>query len=122
MVFPDTSPRDTGIEGVKEDWAFGEGAGFYVDATESKYSKHFRMYSYITKELPEIVNAYFNVDGTKISVMGHSMGGHGALIAGLKNPGKYRSVSAFSPVSNPIKCPWGEKAFKNYLGSVEAGK
>lgn len=80
------------------------------------------MYSYITKELPEIVNSYFNVDGTKSSVMGHSMGGHGALIVALKNPGKYRSVSAFAPVVNPTKCAWGETAFKNYLGSVEAGK
>lgn len=80
------------------------------------------MYSYVTKELPEVVNSYFNVDGSRISVTGHSMGGHGALVTSLKNPGMYKSVSAFSPICNPTKVPWGETNFKNYLGSVEAGK
>ncbi|KAK9709773.1 hypothetical protein K7432_008800 [Basidiobolus ranarum] len=92
------------------------GAGFYVDAVEPKWSKHYRMYSYVTEELPSLVNESLPIDGQRISIFGHSMGGHGALICALKNPGKYKSVSAFSPIANPINCPWGKKAFSGYLG------
>merc|ERR1719189_3463999 len=122
VVFPDTSPRGVNIEGQDDSYDFGSGAGFYVNATSPKWSKHYNMYDYVTKELPDLVSKLFPVDATKMSIAGHSMGGHGALISHLKNPGKYTSVSAFSPICNPTKCPWGEKAFTGYLGSVEAGK
>ena len=117
VVAPDTSPRNCDIEGEEESWDFGTGAGFYVDATEEKWKKHYRMYSYITKELPALVNANFPALEGQMSVFGHSMGGHGALIAFLKNPGLYKSVSAFAPICNPMNCPWGQKAFGGYLGS-----
>jgi len=116
LIVPDTSPRGTNIEGQDKEWDFGIGAGFYVNATEPKWKEHFNMYDYITKELPQLVNSNFNVDSTKTGIFGHSMGGHGALICALKNPGLYRSVSAFAPISNPINCPWGVKAFSGYLG------
>ena len=122
VVFPDTSPRGTSIEGQDDSYDFGSGAGFYVNATTSQWSKHYNMYDYVTKELPDLVSKLFPVNGNRMSIMGHSMGGHGALISHLKNPGKYTSVSAFAPISNPTKCPWGEKAFTGYLGSVEEGK
>lgn len=117
IVAPDTSPRGCNIEGEEDGWDFGTGAGFYVDATEEKWKTNYRMYSYVTKELRELVNANFPVKEDKQSIMGHSMGGHGALICFLKNPGLYRSVSAFAPICNPIECPWGQKAFSGYLGS-----
>lgn len=116
IVAPDTSPRGAGVEGEDESWDFGTGAGFYVDATQEPWKENYRMYSYITKELPEIVKTNFNVNGLA-SIMGHSMGGHGALICFLKNLGMYESVSAFAPICNPINCPWGQKAFSGYLGS-----
>ncbi|KAK9709772.1 hypothetical protein K7432_008800 [Basidiobolus ranarum] len=116
LVCPDTSPRGVNIEGEDDSWDFGSGAGFYVDAVEPKWSKHYRMYSYVTEELPSLVNESLPIDGQRISIFGHSMGGHGALICALKNPGKYKSVSAFSPIANPINCPWGKKAFSGYLG------
>jgi len=122
IVMPDTSPRGAGIEGEDDSWDFGSGAGFYVDATVEKWAKHYNMYSYITKELPEIINTSFPVDGARMGVMGHSMGGHGALTMAMRHPGVYRSVSAFAPICNPTRCPWGEKAFGGYLGSVDAGK
>jgi len=122
VVFPDTSARDVNIPGAGDSWDHGYGAGFYVDATEAKWKTNFNMYSYITQELPQIVNTYFPVDGNRISITGHSMGGHGALIAHLKNPGMYKSVSAFAPICNPINCEWGKKNFEGYLGSVENGK
>merc|ERR1711997_165601 len=122
VVFPDTSPRGVNIEGENDSWDFGSGAGFYLNATDPKWSKYYNMYDYVTKELPDLVSKLFAVDGSRISITGHSMGGHGALISHLKNPGMYTSVSAFSPICNPTKCPWGEKAFTGYLGSVEAGK
>ena len=122
VVFPDTSPRGTSIEGQDDSYDFGSGAGFYVNATTSQWSKHYNMYDYVTKELPDLVSKLFPVNGNRMSIMGHSMGGHGALISHLKNPGKYTSVSAFAPISNPTKCAWGEKAFTGYLGSVEEGK
>merc|ERR1712226_1646141 len=122
VVFSDTSPRGITIEGQDDSYDFGSGAGFYLNATTDKWSKHYNMYDYVTKELPEMVSKLFPVDGSRMSITGHSMGGHGALISHLKNPGKYTSVSAFSPICNPTKCPWGEKAFTGYLGSVDAGK
>merc|ERR1719400_44125 len=122
VVFPDTSPRGVNIPGEDDGWYFGSGAGFYVDATTEPWSKHYRMYSYVTKELPELINGLFPVDPVKRSITGHSMGGHGAMVAHLKNPGMFASVSAFAPICNPTAVPWGEKAFTGYLGSVEAGK
>ena len=122
VVFPDTSPRGVDIEGQDESYDFGSGAGFYLNATEAKWAKHYKMFDYVTKELPELVTLIFPVDKVKKSITGHSMGGHGALICHLKNPGMFKSVSAFSPICNPVEAPWGHKAFKGYLGSIEAGK
>jgi len=123
VVFPDTSPRGyEPIDGDSDSWDYGTGAGFYVNATTPGWSKHYRMFDYVTKELPALVSGLFPVDPVKMSITGHSMGGHGALISHFKNPGQYTSVSAFAPICNPTAVPWGEKAFKGYLGSVEAGK
>ncbi|KAK3313828.1 Alpha/Beta hydrolase protein [Apodospora peruviana] len=123
VVYPDTSPRGLNLPGEKDSWDFGEGAGFYVDATVEPFSTGYKMESYITKELPDTLFADEEfgkyLDGTKVSITGHSMGGHGALTLYLKNPGKYASVSAFAPISNPSKCPWGEKAFGGYLKTKE---
>jgi S-formylglutathione hydrolase len=116
LVVPDTSPRNTGIEGENETWDLGSGAGFYVDATMEPWQQHYQMYSYVTQELPEIIGANFSVLPNKQGIFGHSMGGHGALICALKNPDKYLSVSAFAPIAAPTRCPWGEKAFTAYLG------
>lgn len=118
VVFPDTSPRGAGIAGEDESYDFGTGAGFYVDATEEPWLKNYNMYSYVHKELlTELAKQFSQLDfENKISILGHSMGGNGALTGFFKNPGKYRSVSAFAPISNPLNCPWGEKAFGNYLG------
>lgn len=117
LVAPDTSPRGCNIEGEDDSWDFGSGAGFYVNATEPKWSKHYNMYSYVTEELPEIVHANFPTRRDSVGVFGHSMGGHGALICALKNPGMYKSVSAFAPICNPMNCPWGKKGFSGYLGA-----
>ncbi|XP_063714252.1 S-formylglutathione hydrolase-like [Symsagittifera roscoffensis] len=117
VVNPDTSPRGAGVDGEDESYDLGSGAGFYLDATEEKWKKHYRMYSYVTKELPEIVAATIpQADISRAGVFGHSMGGHGALTIYLKNPDKYRSCSAFAPICNPINCPWGQKALPSYLG------
>jgi S-formylglutathione hydrolase len=116
LVAPDTSPRDTGIPGAKTDWDFGEGAGFYVDATVEPWSRHFRMFSYVTVELPDLVANHFTADRSREGIFGHSMGGHGALVCALRQPGRYKSVSAFAPVCAPSLVPWGQKAFTNYLG------
>lgn len=123
LVGPDTSPRGAGIEGENADWDFGTGAGFYLDATVKPWSEHYRMYSYVTRELPQLIGANFPADLGRQSIFGHSMGGHGALTIALKNPGRFKSVSAFAPVCAPIQCPWGRKAFANYLGGdMEAAK
>lgn len=116
LVAPDTSPRG---EDVANDDAYdlGQGAGFYVDATQEPWSPHFRMYSYITDELPKVIAANFPADMTRQGITGHSMGGHGALTLWLRNPGIYRSVSAFSPIVAPTQVPWGQKALTAYLGS-----
>ncbi|CAF0904966.1 unnamed protein product [Brachionus calyciflorus] len=118
VIAPDTSPRGCKIEGETEKWDFGEGAGFYVDSTEPKWARNYRMYSYVNNELHEVIRKNFtNGDDLRVSIFGHSMGGHGAMISFLKNPNKYKSVSAFSPISNPINCDWGKNAFTGYLGS-----
>lgn len=117
LVMPDTSPRGEDVpDEDPKTYDFGQGAGFYLNATTEKYKKHYNMLDYVTKELPELVNATLPVDAAKQSIMGHSMGGHGALSIVLKNPGKYKSVSAFSPICNPTQAPWGKKAFPLYLG------
>jgi S-formylglutathione hydrolase len=116
LVTPDTSPRDTGFEGATDDWDFGEAAGFYLDATQPPWSSRFRMYSWITEELPQLIASNFPADASRCGIFGHSMGGHGALTIALKNPHMYRSVSAFAPIVAPIRVPWGEKAFSHYLG------
>jgi S-formylglutathione hydrolase len=120
LVAPDTSPRTPRLPGDDEYWDFGLGAGFYVDATEAPWSAHYRMYSYVTRELPEVVAANFPARTDRQGIFGHSMGGHGALVCALRNPGMYRSVSAFAPVSSPSEVPWGRKAFTRYLGPDES--
>ncbi|CAK8697526.1 S-formylglutathione hydrolase-like [Clavelina lepadiformis] len=119
IVTPDTSPRGCKIDGEDDSYDFGSGAGFYVDATEPKWKTNYRMYSYVTKELVQVINSNFTskVDADKMSVFGHSMGGHGALVLALKQPGKYKSVSAFAPITNPTQCGWGQKALGGYLGT-----
>lgn len=116
LVAPDTSPRAARYPGDAESWDFGQGAGFYVDATEAPWSETYRMYSYVARELPSVVAANFPADTEKQGIFGHSMGGHGALTIALKNPLTFRSVSAFAPIAAPMRCPWGEKAFTGYLG------
>ncbi|MGB5961849.1 MAG: S-formylglutathione hydrolase [Coleofasciculaceae cyanobacterium] len=116
LVAPDTSPRNTGISGEDDDFDLGTGASFYVDATVEPWSSHYKMYSYVVQELPALIAANFPIQAKKQGIFGHSMGGHGALICALKNPQQYQSVSAFAPVAAPMRCPWGEKAFTNYLG------
>ena len=115
LVIPDTSPRGDDVPDSPDRYDLGKGAGFYVDATRSPWEKNYQMYSYITQELPELVEKKFPVN-TKRSITGHSMGGHGAIICALKNPEFYRSVSAFSPICHPSKCAWGEGIFQEYLG------
>lgn len=117
LVAPDTSPRDAGIEGEADDWDFGIGAGFYVDATVEPWASHYRMYSYIVRELPALIAEHFPTKSERQGIFGHSMGGHGALVCALRNPEQYKSVSAFAPIAAPMRCPWGQKAFTNYLGS-----
>lgn len=117
LVAPDTSPRNTGIPGETDAWDFGAGAGFYVDATTTPWKDHYRMYSYVTEELPELIAAHFPGDRTRQGIMGHSMGGHGALVCALRNPDRYLSVSAFAPIAAPCRCAWGQKAFSGYLGA-----
>ncbi|TBV09194.1 S-formylglutathione hydrolase [Stutzerimonas kirkiae] len=120
IVAPDTSPRGEGVPDDAEGaWDFGQGAGFYLNATQEPWARHYRMYDYVVQELPALVEANFPVSG-KRGIAGHSMGGHGALVCALKNPGRYQSVSAFSPIANPVDCPWGEKAFAHYLGEDRA--
>ena len=116
LVCPDTSPRGTNLPGENDDWDFGSGAGFYVNAVTPGWSTYYKMYDYVVKELPEIVASNFNVDMDRVGISGHSMGGHGALVLGLRNPGLYKSISAFSPIGAPSLCTWGQKAFTGYLG------
>jgi len=117
LVAPDTSPRGEGVPDDPEGaWDCGLGAGFYVNATEAPWRSHYRMYDYVVRELPDLVGAGFPVDLARAGISGHSMGGHGALTIALRNPGRFRSVTAFSPICSPSRCPWGEKALGNYLG------
>ncbi len=116
LVMPDTSPRDTGIADATGDWEVGEGAGFYLDATQAPWSSRFRMERYITRELPALLAASFPLDVTRSALCGHSMGGHGALTLGLRHREMYRSISALSPIVAPSQVPWGHKAFTRYLG------
>jgi S-formylglutathione hydrolase len=121
IVCPDTSPRGAAVPDVPDDWKLGCGAGFYVDATEEPWSRHYRMYSYVTEELPALVAHHFPMaDMTRQGIFGHSMGGHGALVAALRNPGRYRSCSAFAPIVNPMDANWSRGAFAAYLGPEEA--
>jgi len=116
IVTPDTSPRGLDLPGEADSYDFGAGAGFYVDATEAPWSHNYRMYSYVTQELPWLITANFAVDPARVGIFGHSMGGHGALVLAMRNPQFYKSVSAFAPISSPLRCPWGEKALGGYLG------
>jgi S-formylglutathione hydrolase len=118
IVAPDTSPRGNGVPDDPDGaYDFGLGAGFYVDATEAPWSTHYRMRSYVEEELPALIAEHFPADPDRAGIAGHSMGGHGALTVGLRNPQRYRSVSAFSPIVSPLHCPWGEKALTGYLGA-----
>jgi S-formylglutathione hydrolase len=116
LVAADTSPRGVNLPGESDSWDFGVGAGFYVDATQEPWARHYRMYSYVTQELPALIEASFPVDLGRQGIFGHSMGGHGALTIALKHPQRYRSISAFAPIAAPKHCPWGQKAFTGYLG------
>jgi S-formylglutathione hydrolase len=120
LLTPDTSPRNTGVDSEDHHWDFGVGAGFYLDATQAPWSGHWCMESYLIKELlPEVVEA-FALDGERLGLFGHSMGGHGALTLALRHPGRFRSLSAFAPICAPTQCPWGHKAFTGYLGQDES--
>ena len=120
IVTPDTSPRGIKNPGDDASYDFGVGAGFYVDATEMPWARNYRMCSYVSAELPRLVAEQFPVDAERVGIFGHSMGGHGALTIALKNPGNYRSLSAFAPIASPMRCPWGEKALTGYLGADRA--
>ena len=120
LVAPDTSPRDTGIAGEAESWDFGVGAGFYLDATQAPWSQYWRMESYVTQELFDLVTTVLPADAQRVGIFGHSMGGHGALVLAQRHPGRLRSVSACAPIAAPMRCPWGEKAFSRYLGEDRA--
>ncbi|MDA8659027.1 S-formylglutathione hydrolase [Luminiphilus sp.] len=118
IVAPDTSPRGDGVPDDPEgSWDFGLGAGFYVNATQAPWNDHYRMYDYIVEELPKVVGDLLPIDADRSSITGHSMGGHGALTIGLRNPSQFQSISAFSPICSPVNCPWGHKALGNYLGT-----
>ena len=116
LVTPDTGPRDTGIDGATGDWEFGEGAGFYLDATQAPWSTRFRMETHVVHELPALIAGAFAADAARVGICGHSMGGHGALVLALRHPDRFRSVSAFAPIVAPSQVPWGRKAFARYLG------
>ena len=116
LVMPDTSPRNTGIDGIADDFEFGNAAGFYLDATQEPYARFFNMYTHVVEELPALIAAGFPADTARQGIFGHSMGGHGALTIALKNPARYRSVSAFAPIVAPTRVRWGEKAFSRFLG------
>ena len=120
LIAPDTSPRGANLPGDSDSWDLGVGAGFYLDASEDPWRRHYRMESYIVKELRTLVIDLLKLDAERISIMGHSMGGHGALTLALRHPGVFKSVSAFAPIAAPSQCPWGKKAFAAYLGTDES--
>lgn len=117
IVTCDTSPRGLNLPGDSDSWDFGVGAGFYLDATQAPWSTNYRMGSYVNAELPKLIEANFPARKDRRGLFGHSMGGHGALVSALRNPGRWHSLSAFAPIANPCAVPWGEKAFSNYLGA-----
>ncbi len=117
LVAPDTSPRGVDLPGEADSWDFGAGAGFYLNATVEPWAQHYQMYDYVTIELPALIAEALPVRSGRAGIFGHSMGGHGALICGLKNPDQYASISAFAPIAAPSQCPWGKKAFTGYLGA-----
>jgi len=119
LVMPDTSPRDTGIQGENDEWDLGTGAGFYVDATMAPWASHYQMYSYVVRELPAIIAENFPAIPEKQGIFGHSMGGHGALVCALRNPEQYQSLSAFAPIAAPMRSDLGQKVFTNYLGTKQ---
>ena len=121
LIAPDTSPRGANAPGEADSWDFGVGAGFYLDATAEPWARHWRMESYLLKELLPLVSAQLPIDGTRLGITGHSMGGHGALTLALRHPGRFQSLSAFAPICAPTQCPWGEKAFTGYLGADRTG-
>jgi S-formylglutathione hydrolase len=116
LLMPDTSPRGANVPGESASWDFGTGAGFYLDATQAPWATHWRMESYLLKELLPLVQREFGFEAARTGIFGHSMGGHGALTLALRHPGRFASVSAFAPIAAPMQCPWGEKAFGGYLG------
>ncbi|MPM88821.1 S-formylglutathione hydrolase YeiG [bioreactor metagenome] len=116
LIAPDTSPRGANVPGEADAWDFGVGAGFYLDATREPWAQHWRMESYLMSELLPLVTDKLPIVGNRIGIFGHSMGGHGALTLALRHPGVFKSLSAFAPISNPVNCPWGQKAFAGYLG------
>ncbi len=116
LVAPDTSPRGLGLPGEDDSWDFGSGAGFYIDAEADPWRRNYRMYSYVARELPDLVEQRFPARADRRGIFGHSMGGHGALVVALRNPDRYHSLSAFAPICNPAAVPWGQKAFSHYLG------
>ena len=120
LICPDTSPRGAGLAGEADSWDFGVGAGFYLDATTKPWALHWRMESYILNDLLPLVGSKLPVDLQRLGIFGHSMGGHGALTLALRHPGRFKSVSAFAPIANPLNCPWGHKAFSGYLGEDKA--
>jgi S-formylglutathione hydrolase len=120
VICPDTSPRGLQLPGEHDSYDFGSGASFYVDANTEGYRDHYRMFTYISEELHDLIQAQFQIPKNKISIMGHSMGGHGALVIGLRESQKFQSISAFAPIVNPMNCPWGQKAFNGYLGSDQS--
>jgi S-formylglutathione hydrolase len=123
LIAPDTSPRGEEVPGDPDGgWDFGHGAGYYVDASEAPWNRHYRMHSYVVEELPALLEAALPLDGQRRAISGHSMGGHGALICALRHPQRYRSVSAFAPISHPSACPWGQKAFGHVFGDDEAAR
>ncbi|WP_440110856.1 S-formylglutathione hydrolase [Acidovorax sp. BL-A-41-H1] len=116
LITPDTSPRGADVPGEADSWDFGVGAGFYLDATEAPWARHWRMESYLLGELLPAITAVLPVDAERLGICGHSMGGHGALTLALRHPGRFKAVSALAPICAPTQCPWGEKAFSGYLG------
>jgi len=120
VVAPDTSPRGCNLPGEDDSYDFGSGAGFYLNATQEPWSQHYRMYDYVVQELPGAIAANFPTQATHEGIMGHSMGGYGALMIALRNPGRFKSVSAFAPIVAPSQVPWGQKAFSRYLGDNQS--
>jgi S-formylglutathione hydrolase len=121
LIAPDTSPRGANVPGEADSWDFGAGAGFYLDASQAPWSRHYRMESYLTAELLPLLTSTLPLDAEHIGIFGHSMGGHGALTLALRHPSLFKSVSAFAPICAPSQCPWGRKAFSGYLGANESG-